>query len=240
MAKNVIIMIGDGMGWEMTRASAIQNIIEQEIADYRAENPNATNQEIFEALFAGDRLQDPEYYTEGQGFGTSYQDLDGYVISTTGNTYIDGSKSNSALEGTTFNHNTGQSEVRDGFVFNPEAADVVGFNEGTFDETPTGEGGNVPIFDLQAGGNSPWDANYYENRSNTSEGFDPNYILNLYPDSAGTATGLYTGVKTYVGAIAVDIFEEAVETTAERALAGGKSEGIISSVSLPPYSLIKK
>ena len=39
MAKNVIIMIGDGMGWEMTRASAVQAQIEAEIAQIRESNP---------------------------------------------------------------------------------------------------------------------------------------------------------------------------------------------------------
>ena len=286
MAKNVIMMIGDGMGWEMSRAGAIQAEIEAEIAQIREENPDITNEEIA-AHFDGRTLDD--YYTEGQGFGTSYQDLEGYAISTTGNTYIAGDKSNSALEGDPFNHNTGESEIREGFEFNPEAAVVEGFdpnlrdgseapiletfdpgfdedpisqenggvevdpaegvdpgevegNEGVLAETVEGEeseedpidanleGGNVPIFDLESGGETPWDADYYENRGDTSEGFDREYIKNLYPDSAGTATGLYSGVKTYVGAISVDIYEEAVETAAEEALDNGKAVGVVSSV----------
>ncbi|WP_107667994.1 alkaline phosphatase [Cyanothece sp. BG0011] len=240
MAKNVIMMIGDGMGWEMTRASAIQLIIEQQIEEYKAANPTATNQEIFDELFAGDTLQDDDYYTEGAGFGTAYQTLEGYVISTTGNTYIDGDKGNSALEGDPFNHNTGGSPIREGFEFNPDPAVVEGFFEelrdqgfdedAIFDEDGNIRGGNVPIFNLEKGGVSPWDPDYYEERGNPDEGFDKEYIKNLYPDSAGTATGLYTGVKTYVGAIAVDIFEETVETTAERALSNGKSVGVVSSV----------
>ncbi|EAZ90224.1 glycerophosphoryl diester phosphodiesterase [Crocosphaera chwakensis CCY0110] len=240
MAKNVIIMIGDGMGWEMTRASAIQLIIEEQIEQYKAENPSATNQEIFDQLFAGDTLQDADYYTEGAGFGTSYHTLEGYVISTTGNTYIDGDKGNSALQGDPFDHNTGQAPIREGFEFNPDPALVEGFFEelrdqgfdedAILDEDGNIRGGNVPIFNLEKGGESPWDSDYYENRDNPDEGFDKEYIKNLYPDSAGTATGLYTGVKTYVGAIAVDIFEETVETTAERALSTGKSVGVVSSV----------
>ena len=261
MAKNVIMMIGDGMGWEMSRAAAIQAEIESEIAEIREENPDITNEEIA-AQFDGRTLDD--YYTEGQGFGTSYQNLEDYTISTTGNTYIDGDKGNSALKGEPFNHNTGESEVREGFEFDPDAALVEGFfpeiREEGFDEDPllaegtaskeaTSEGGdtteenaaeaegegeyiggNVPVFNLAKGGQTPWDFNYYENRGDTIGAFDEEYIKNLYPDSAGTATGLYTGVKTYVGAISVDIYEEAVEIVSERALEDGKSVGVVSSV----------
>lgn len=253
MAKNVILMIGDGMGWEMSRAGAIQAKIESEIAQIREENPRITNAEI--ALrFDGRTLDD--FYTEGKGFGTSYQKLEGYTIATTGNTYIDGNKGNSALKNSSqgsnvFNHNTGQAEIRQGFKFDPDAAMVEGFIyqpkdtltipdlsgvDPTFNESPILDadgnlvGGNLPIFDLASGGKFPWDENYYQNRNNTSETFNPDYIKNLYPDSAGTATGLYTGVKTYVGAVSVDIYEQAVETAAEVALNHDKSVGVVSSV----------
>lgn len=254
MAKNVILMIGDGMGWEMTRASAIQAQIEQEIAQIREQNPNLTNSEIA-SRFDGRTLDD--YYTEGKGSGTSYQNLKNYTIATTGNTYINGDKSNSALQtnprfrADVFNHNTGQAAVRKGFKFDSSAAVVKGFNlqprslerasgkrvfDDSFNEAPVIDqegkivGGNVPIFDLESGGKTPWDKNYYENRGNTAENFNPDYIKNLYPDSAGTATGLYTGVKTYVGAVSVDIYEQAVKTAGEAAQKQGKSIGVVSSV----------
>ena len=233
-AKNVIIMIGDGMGWEMARAAAIQKMINE-----GAEGTTLT-----------------DFYTEGVGEGLSFQELEGYAISTTSNTYIDGDKGNSALQGDPFDHNTGESELREGFEFNPdralvqgffpeirdpapeeseEASDGVtesvsefipGFNpENGFNEEPLeladGEvvGGNVPIYNPELGGALPW-----------LNGEDPEYIKNLYPDSAGTATSLYTGVKTYVGAIGVDIFEESVETLAEVVKDEGKSAGVVSSV----------
>ena len=233
-AKNVIIMIGDGMGWEMARAGAIQKMI----------NEGAE----------GDTLTD--FYTEGVGEGLSFQELDGYALSTTSNTYIEGDKGNSALEGDPFDHVTGESEVREGFEFDPTRALVQGFfpevrdpapeesEEGSdgvtesasefipgfnpengFNEDPlelaNGEiiGGNVPIYNTELGGALPW-----------LDGEDPEYIKNLYPDSAGTATSLYTGVKTYVGAIGVDIFEESVETLAEAVQDEGKSSGVVSSV----------
>ena len=248
MAKNVILMIGDGMGWEMSRASAIGLSIEAEIEQIRTDNPGITNEEIA-ARFQGRTLDD--YYTQGKGSGTSYQDLSGYTIATTGNTYIDGSKSNSALQSNpkfqpnVFNHNTGQAKAKKDFEFDSSPAEVVGFDpqlnstsnlNGGFNEAPVIDannnivGGNIPIFDLEKGGITPWDDNYYQNRDSTTIGFNQNYIKNLYPDSAGTATGLYSGVKTYVGAVSVDVYEEAVQTAAEAAQEAGKSIGVVSSV----------
>ena len=254
MAKNVILMIGDGMGWEMTRASAIQAQIEAEIVQIRESNPDLSNKEIA-SRFEGRTLDD--YYTEGRGTGTNYQNLTGYTIATTGNTYIEGDKSNSALQTNpnirpnVFNHNTGQAAVRRGFKFDPSPAVVKGFksqlknlpqipdlsiSDDSFNEAPILDengniiGGNVSIFDLESGGKFPWDDNYYQNRNNTAASFNKDYIKNLYPDSAGTATGLYTGVKTYVGAVAVDIYEKAITTAGEAAIDAGKSIGIVSSV----------
>ncbi|MFM2313896.1 MAG: hypothetical protein RLZZ04_3172 [Cyanobacteriota bacterium] len=254
MAKNVILMIGDGMGWEMSRASAIQKQIEQEIAQIRTANPQITNEQIA-ARFDGRTLDD--YYLAGKGTGTNYQNLTGYTIATTGNTYIDGNKSNSALQNNpnlppnVFHHNTGQAKPRQGFEFDPSAAKVQGFElksaktpqiavnqsiDAGFNEAPvlddTGKmlGGNMPIFDREQGGQTPWDANYYQNRSHPKANFNQDYIKNLYPDSAATATGIYTGVKTYVGAVSVDIYEQKIETAAEVARDSGKSVGVVSSV----------
>ena len=57
MAKNVIVMIGDGMGWEMSRAGAIQAEVEAEIPEIREANPDITNEEIA-AHFDGRTLDD--------------------------------------------------------------------------------------------------------------------------------------------------------------------------------------
>ena len=251
---NVILLIGDGMGWEMSRAAAIQAQIEQEIAQIRQENPDLSDREIA-ARFQGRTLAD--YYTAGQGSGTSYQELENYAISTTGNTYIAGSKTNSALvnnpqyRANVFNHNTGKAAIRQDFEFDPRPAIVKGFDpqphkildphplkpvDLTFNEAPVLDaegnmlGGNLAIFDPVLGGKTPWDDNYYQQINNPAPGFNKDYIKNLYPDSAGTATGLYTGVKTYVGAVAVDIYEREVDTAAEVALDHNKSIGIVSSV----------
>ena len=54
MAKNVIMMIGDGMGWEMARAAAIQEQI-----DNGAQGNTLT-----------------DFYVEGKGTGLSFQELE--------------------------------------------------------------------------------------------------------------------------------------------------------------------
>ncbi len=100
MAKNVIIMIGDGVGWEMARAAAIYKQIQEGKA--------------------GTTLSD--FYTTGEGTGLSYQNLTGYTLATTyGTTIADSngvfSTGNSALDNS--DPATGGSLVRSGFSFNP-------------------------------------------------------------------------------------------------------------------------
>lgn len=201
MAKNTIIMIGDGMGWEMARAAAIA----QEVAEG---DP-------------GDTLSD--YYTEGKGEGLSFQELDGYNLATTYGTVIEGEEGfdtgNSALEGDNSEHPTGESPVRPEFEFDPA------FNPGTLVDGETvyedKSTGNLVGFDPERGGPLPW-----------VQGNDPEYIQASPPDSANTATTLYTGVKSYNGGTGVDIFEQNLETIFETAGKDGKSTGLISSVPL--------
>jgi len=200
MAKNTIIMIGDGLGWEMARAAAIYQQI-------RAGNTGTT-------------LSD--FYTSGKGTGLNFQTLTGYTQATTYGTTIAGSNgiynvSNSALNGNTFTNVTGTAPIRPGFEFNPT------FNPGT---TPNGGAnanngvvGNLVGYDPVRGGINPWTA-----------GIDAEYIKYSYPDSANTATTLYSGIKTYNAAIGVDIFENPVESVLSRAASLGKSTGIVSSV----------
>jgi alkaline phosphatase len=69
-AKNVIIMIGDGMGWEMARAAAIY----QQIQEGKT----------------GTTLND--FYTAGKGEGLNYQTLANYSLVTTYGTTIADSK----------------------------------------------------------------------------------------------------------------------------------------------------
>ena len=205
MAKNTILIIGDGMGWEMARSAAIYNLVEKEITSLKLEGK--TDDQI-KAVFA-DRTLD-YYYTSGKGIGTAFQDLDGFQLVTTGATKIAGSTGNSALQGSTSTHDTGEAPLRDGFVFDPSS--------------------NYVNWDSTQGGDTPWDADYYQNRGNISAGFNPEYIKGDYPDSANTASTLYGGIKTYNGAISVDVHEEGFESILMEAQALGKSGGVVSSV----------
>ncbi|MEH2036096.1 esterase-like activity of phytase family protein [Nostoc sp.] len=198
MAKNVIIMIGDGMGWQMARAASIY----KEIQNGKT----------------GANLSD--FYTQGKGQGLNFQTLQGYGLATTYGTTIADSNGvfntgNSALDGT--DPITGESQVRPGFTFDPT------FNQGN---TPTGGAkvsdgavGNLVGYDPTKGGVNPW-----------TPGNDPEYIKYSYPDSANTATTLYTGVKSYNNAVGVDIFENPLETILKTANQVGKSTGLVTSV----------
>ncbi len=123
MAKNVIIMIGDGMGWEITRAASIQKAI----------NEGAT----------GDTLSD--FYTEGKGSGLVLQSLENFEIATTSATYIDGSKNNSALDGNTLTRETGVAPIREGFTLDDLTNDPA-LVEGFFPELRVGS--NAPILGI--------------------------------------------------------------------------------------------
>lgn len=206
-SKNVIVMIGDGMGWEMARTAAI----------YKQIREGAT----------GNLLSD--YYTQGKGTGLSFQNLNGYALATTyGTTIAPGSEepdpakrvfdtSNAALYGSGSNL-TGTNPIRPGFQFLPN------FNPGY-----TSSGGvhnpysyavgNLVGYDPVRGGFTPW-----------TSGTDPEYIKWSYPDSANTATTLYSGVKSYNSAIGVDIFEQPLESILSIAADLGKSTGLVTSV----------
>ena len=198
MAKNTIIMIGDGMGWEMTRAAAVY----KQIQDGKT----------------GTSLSD--FYTAGKGTGLNMQTLTGYTLATTYGTTIPNASGiygtgNAAVTGSS--SVTGVSPATPGFVFNPT------FNPGN---TPTGGAkvsdgvvGNLVGYDPVRGGINPW-----------TPGTDKEYIKYSYPDSANTATTLYTGVKSYNNAIGVDIFENSLEGVLAKAAQLGKSTGLVTSV----------
>ncbi|MEA5573740.1 alkaline phosphatase [Calothrix sp. UHCC 0171] len=173
---NVILAIGDGMGWEMARATAVAS---------------------------GSPM-----YTSGKGQGLNFQKLTGYTLATTYGTIIQGSNGkfsagNSALDG--LNPTTGKSSVLKGFNFNPA------FHNG--------DSGNLIGYDAARGGINPW-----------TPGNDKEYIKQNPPDSANTATTLYTGVKTYNNALGVDIYEQRQTTILEQAARQGKSIGLVTSV----------
>jgi len=207
---NVILMIGDGMGWQMARSAAIAN--------------GAT-------------------YTSGKGKGLSMQKLAGYTFATTyGTTVYDAkagkfSTGNSALDASsplcksTANPTgldcavTGVAPVREGFNFKP-----LPFNPGTDAVTGTGGAtdpslGNLVGFNPNRGGPNPWTP------ADPSKSSDPEYIILSYPDSANTASNLYTGVKSFNNAMSVDVLEKVEsETILQTAAKLGKSTGVVTSV----------
>ncbi len=196
--RNTILMIGDGMGWEMARAAAIKAEIDRGKS--------------------GKTLKD--FYIQGRGAGLNMQTLKVYALGTTyGTTVADNSgkysSNNSALDDT--KKATGTSPVRSNFKFNPA------FNPGSANKdklaTATPATGNLVGYDPLRGGANPW-----------TPGTDKEYIKASYPDSANTATTLYTGVKSYNNAIGVDIYERPLTTILKTAALAGKSTGLVTSV----------
>lgn len=178
--RNTILMIGDGMGWNLARTAAIQNAIKQGNT--------------------GKTLAD--FYVQGRGSGLNMQTLQGYALSTTYGTIIADEKgkysgNNSALDDS--QKLTGASALRPNFKFDP-SRNLVGYDPGR-------------------GGAKPWIA-----------GSDREYLKANYPDSANTATTLYTGVKSYNNAIGVDIYERPLTSILKTAASLGKSTGLVTSV----------
>ncbi len=178
--RNTILMIGDGMGWNLARIAAIQNAIKQGKT--------------------GKTLSD--FYVQGRGTGLNMQTLQGYALSTTYGTIIADEKgkysgNNSALDDS--RKLTGASALRPNFKFEPSK--------------------NLVGYDPVRGGANPWTA-----------GSDREYLKANYPDSANTATTLYTGVKSYNNAIGVDIYERPLTSILKTAASLGKSTGLVTSV----------
>jgi alkaline phosphatase len=196
--RNTILMIGDGMGWEIARSAAIKNSIDRG-------KPGQT-------------LSD--FYTQGRGYGLNMQTLKGYALSTTYGTTVADSKgkyssNNSALDDTV--KLTGASPVRPNFKFDPSFNPGQSGKVSTDPTTPVA--GNLVGYNPLKGGVNPW-----------TTGSDKEYIKASYPDSANTATALYTGVKSYNNAIGVDIYERPLETILKTAAKSGKSTGLVTSV----------
>jgi alkaline phosphatase len=193
--RNTILMIGDGMGWEITRAAAIQQDIDRGKT--------------------GKTLKD--FYTQGRGSGLNMQRLKGYALSTTYGTIIADSKGkysgdHSALNGT--KKLTGANPIIPNFKFNPKFYSA---QNSTDPAAPIA--GNLVGYDQIKGGVNPW-----------TPGSDREYIKANYPDSANTATTLYSGVKSYNNAIGVDIYERPLTTILKTAANLGKSTGLVTSV----------
>ncbi|QLE56031.1 alkaline phosphatase [Nostoc sp. TCL26-01] len=195
---NVIIMIGDGMGWNMARAGAL--------------------------------AKGAPFYTSGKGSGLSFQKLTGYGLVTTYGTTVQNSTPDDSTNQTHFTGNsaldgsqslTGASPLRPNFQFLPTP-----FNPGTRADGNSQAPGNLTGYDPNKGGPAPW----IPLSPATAGGYDKDYIKYSYPDSANTATTLYTGVKSYNNAMGVDVYEKRLKTILEIAKAQGKATGLVTSV----------
>ncbi|MGF1518344.1 MAG: alkaline phosphatase [Nodosilinea sp.] len=129
MAKNVIIVVPDGMGWEMARAGAIAQMIDEG--------------------HEGDTLDD--FFVAGKGEGQSFMELEGFTWATTYPMTVDGSKSNSAFLGNPRERLTGEGELREGFN-----EDFTFDFDPTFNPEEDPDGGNLVGWDIERGGPNPW------------------------------------------------------------------------------------
>lgn len=92
------------------------------------------------------------------------------------------------------------------------------------------EGGMMALWDDVKGGSTPWDPRYYTENPDTSDGFDPTFIMQHATDSANTAGALATGVKGAVGQMSQNLYEQEAPTLLEDARFCGKAGGVVSSV----------
>jgi alkaline phosphatase len=128
---------------------------------------------------------------------------------------------NSLLKGAVSDHKNGMA---------PLALNECGF---PIDFSPLDfelEGGNMVLWDDIRGGAYPWDERYYQENPDTSDGFDPTFIMQHATDSASTAGCLATGHKAAVEMLSVDLFEEVVSTLVEDAMMCNKAGGVVTSV----------
>lgn len=244
--KNVILVMGDGMGWEMIRAGAIAKKILTELQgmgiDTKVGAKGTAKAAEAKAAFKGRALKD--YYTEGAGSGLSFQALKDYAIVTTSSMILQDKPSEggyyaptgqSMLKGVTgtpsfsepgkikpgSGHDNGMSTLAlkaDGTPFQFDPRDY---------ET---EGGSMILWNDTMGGKWPWDENYYKPLGERDPNFDIRFTVRHSTDSASTAGSLSTGVKTFTGAFGVDIYERPVRTIVEDARHCGKAAGTVTSV----------
>ncbi|CAB9531076.1 Alkaline phosphatase H [Seminavis robusta] len=225
--KNVILVIGDGMGWEMARAGAIARQVINELETTFGCNITSgcpTNTAAMDA-FRGRNLSD--YYTEGKGRGLSFQNLPGYALVTTTATLAQrpNKGNNSAppygmLEGSLAKHDSGMA---------PLALTECGWPIDFDPKDHITDGGNMVLWDDVKGGQYPWDPRYTQDNPDTSDGFDPLYIMQHATDSAATATTLATGHKVANTMVSVDLYEEPISTIVEEAMKCGMAGGVVSS-----------
>lgn len=226
--KNVMLVVGDGMGWEMIRAGAVARKVLMELEDMGCNTtdgcPNMA--EAAKAAFAGRTLSD--YYTEGVGEGLSFQELKGYSLVTTSAVVLqspnDGDHygpAKSLLDGTVNGHDNGMAEL----AIDECTGEPIDFSPLDFEK----DGGNMVLWDDVQGGKYPWDQRYCM-EGPFDDGFDQEFIMRHATDSASTAGALATGHKAAVNMMSVNLYEEDLSTIVEDAMKCGKAAGVVSSV----------
>lgn len=164
----------------------------------------------------------------GPGKGLSFQDLPEFALMTTtatvlqepnaGNHYA---PATSLLQGQVSDHDSRMA---------PVALDECGF---PIDFSPLDyemDGGNMVLWDDVQGGKYPWDPRYFQENPDTSDGFDPTFIMQHPTDSANTAGTMATGHKASVGMISQNLYEENQRTIIEDAMFCDKAGGVVTSV----------
>eukprot|EP00339_Tiarina_fusa_P012873 CAMPEP_0117001948 /NCGR_PEP_ID=MMETSP0472-20121206/3775_1 /TAXON_ID=693140 ORGANISM="Tiarina fusus, Strain LIS" /NCGR_SAMPLE_ID=MMETSP0472 /ASSEMBLY_ACC=CAM_ASM_000603 /LENGTH=754 /DNA_ID=CAMNT_0004702121 /DNA_START=45 /DNA_END=2309 /DNA_ORIENTATION=+ len=224
--KNVILVVGDGMGWEMIRAGAIARQVIDELEELGCDTKTGCpDNEAAKDAFSGRSLAD--YYTEGKGSGLSFQELADYALVTTaapvlqqpndGNHYA---PRNTLLEGSTGDHSD-----RSAPLFMNQCGFPYEFNPNSLED-----GGDMANWDDAMGGEFPWDERYYQESHDASDGFDPEFILQHGTDSASTAGSYATGHKGVGGMLSQNLYEEDMSTIIEDAMKCGMAGGVVSSV----------
>eukprot|EP00908_Phaeocystis_cordata_P006370 Transcript_16985.p1 GENE.Transcript_16985~~Transcript_16985.p1 ORF type:complete len:639 (-),score=228.90 Transcript_16985:220-2136(-) len=245
-SKNVILLIGDGFGWEPTRAGAITIEVLKELEEMgipATGTTDATKAAAAKAAFAGRTLDD--YYTKGRGHGMAHQDLDTFTLMTTSTVLPSGPVSPTETDRGTYNVYAYASSMRGPVseVAGKEGQPLVGErnlledDHGMpleFDVKDIDENG-MYVGWIQEKGCYPWQAaDIVTGRKTAAEaecpGFDENYRHNHATDSANTATAMATGYKVGNNMMAVDLYENFVPTLVEEAMACGKAGGVMSSV----------
>ena len=197
--KNVILAIGDGMGYEMVRAGAIARQVLDELVRLGCNTtfggcPAPANEEVVRKAFQGRTLSD--YYTEGKGQGLSFQSLEGYALVTNSAVVVNNTNpGNHYAPSESMLGDTDKRDTGSGSLTRDECGNPIDFNP-----LDISEGGNMVLWNDKKGGTYPWDERYSKGKETASDRsfarhFDPTFIMQHAIDSAASATTLATGQK---------------------------------------------
>jgi hypothetical protein len=201
--KNVILVIGDGMWWEMVRAGTIAHQVIHELKTLGCNTKvgcpdNKAAKDAFEGRTLGD------YYTEGRlhiireqitsqfvfftfsppryfryiiasmGYGLSFQELAGYALVTTAAPVLQAPNAE--------NHYAPENTLLEGSARRhkdrsaPLFMNECGFPH-EFNPNSLEDGGAMANWNDAMGGEFPWDNRYYQENPDISDRLDPEFIL---------------------------------------------------------------